>query len=338
MFRPGRSFNSAALGLLLWGTALSGYTLTLGEPQGGVWLGQPLAFAVPLQLQEQGEPGSLCPQADIYAGDNRYAPDQVHVSVAATGDDTAALLKISADVTVDEPVVTVYVRVGCDQKIARRYVLMAADRNAASTTSAPDPQAELPVAPASRAAVPPSDHASAPGVPKAAAVPATARAASAPWAGKPHLTLEPVSVPAASSSAQLAAPHASAPARAPATALPTATAPAAESAQSRAEQLQSLQVQALQVELQGLLEQASANQLALEALRQQLERQQAQQAPLAIVYILLGLVLLGLLALLAVWLRDSYRISRQFRPAGADAAGSASPPDERVHTTRPAAQ
>ncbi|HVZ46734.1 MAG TPA: hypothetical protein VHA82_23205 [Ramlibacter sp.] len=97
--------------------------LGLGHARGAVFIGRPLNVAIPATM-ESDDPASPCVDADVFQGDSRMNARRVTTQwePAASGGGTVRVLSESV---VEEPVVTIYLRVGCLNKITRRYVLLA---------------------------------------------------------------------------------------------------------------------------------------------------------------------------------------------------------------------
>lgn len=110
------------LALLL---SLDVQALTLGRVQGAALIGRPLEVVVQVQLDPNQSMTSACFEADVFHADTRQNPDGVRVRLEPTAAANAALLRITSNSRVDEPVVTIYVRAGCAQMSSRRYVLLA---------------------------------------------------------------------------------------------------------------------------------------------------------------------------------------------------------------------
>ncbi len=119
----------AILGVALWCTALSSSALTLGRAKGAVLVGQSLKLAVPIRLEAGEGALPLCFDADVFYGDSRQDADRVTVTHDVSPQSVTANLYVSAQASVDEPVVTVYLRTGCENKTTRRYVLLAEPAN-----------------------------------------------------------------------------------------------------------------------------------------------------------------------------------------------------------------
>ena len=350
MARSGPSLKFALIGGLIVSLALTASALTLGRVQGAAWIGQPLELVIPLQLDQESTEGGLCPQADIFDGDSRQDPSQVRTTAEISSQNDVAKIKIVSTVPVDEPVVTVYLRVGCTQKIAKRFVLLAEYRGAPSgPTAAPTPPATQLVAPISIAtgsdSAPVSAPSASPQAVASAAAPAaaseatnnkpsksvtarpapttkpqptsaspTARPASKPAAqGRPHLELDPAekTVSKVQAVANAAAPTASA--VQPAQPTVPATLPASTASVPAVAPTAQDQVKTLQQDMQRLMEQANTNQAALLAMRQRLEEERAAQLPVTILYVLLALVVLCLAVLAFAWLRHNALMARQLR-------------------------
>ena len=132
--------RSIGLGLLLLACAASCAALTLGRVQGAAWIGQPLDVVIPIALDNESSDAPMCPQADIFDGDSRHDPAGVRTSIESSGQADHVNLHISSAASVEEPIVTAYVRIGCNVKISRRYVMLGEYRNTA-TPAAPLPSA-----------------------------------------------------------------------------------------------------------------------------------------------------------------------------------------------------
>ena len=345
MLRAGHSLKFALVGGFIVSIAITASALTVGRIQGAAWIGQPLELVVPLQLDQESAEGGLCPQADIFDGDSRQDPSQIRISTETGSQSDAAKIRIVSNAPVDEPVVTVYLRVGCAQKVAKRFVLLAEFRGTppAPTTSPITPAAPLvppiAVAMATDASPQPTEAASSPGTtvskatqdkststhptpqtkphstPKASEKAPTAspnrNAVRAPPAGRPHLQLDPAE--RAPSPTTLPTPTAVSPATTsasaahPAAAASTAAAVASEPSRPTAED----QVKTLQLDMQRLMEQANTNQMALLAMRQRLEEEHSAKLPLTMLYILLGLIVACLGVLAFAWMRHNALVARQ---------------------------
>lgn len=96
---------------------------TLGRLRGAAVLGHPLALTVPLQTADENDANGLCVAADVYFGDSPIESSNVTARVEGGG--AATYIRISVRKPVDEPVVTVYAKVGCQQQSTRKYVLLS---------------------------------------------------------------------------------------------------------------------------------------------------------------------------------------------------------------------
>lgn len=111
--------------LFLLGFAVPSLALTLGQPQGAVWIGRPLDLVVPLTLAE-GEGGeSLCAEAEMVQGGVRVDDRRVTVSLEPGGRPGQTRIHIRSTTPVEEPVVQVTVRAGCQASSSRQFVLLA---------------------------------------------------------------------------------------------------------------------------------------------------------------------------------------------------------------------
>lgn len=197
------------VGIALLCLALGSQALTLGRIRGAVLVGRPLDVAVQVQLDASESAASLCFEADVFHADTRQEASRVRVRVEPTAQTQSVQVRVLSSAIIDEPVVTVYLRSGCQQKITRTYVLLAeltselapplpALLGAPSATAralAPAPWAR-PVAtaeaakPALRAERPTQRRAENPAQAKPRSVIGGATRQAAPAAGQPRLKLD----------------------------------------------------------------------------------------------------------------------------------------------------
>jgi hypothetical protein len=111
--------NLAAPLLLAW--AWPAFGQSLGQASGEVWIGQPLDVTVRARFQST-DARDACVQSEVAYGDTRLAPSRVHATVLGEGEHRR--VRITSDQPVDEPLVTVTLRVGCGSTLARSYTLL----------------------------------------------------------------------------------------------------------------------------------------------------------------------------------------------------------------------
>ncbi|MGI9133234.1 MAG: hypothetical protein ACR2I0_04715 [Rhodoferax sp.] len=105
--------------------AIEGSALTLGRARGAAWIGQTLDLSVAVQIDSGSSESALCADADVFYSESRQDPARVRVTQEPGAEPDSVLLRVVASAIVDEPVVTVYLRAGCLQKVTRKYVLLA---------------------------------------------------------------------------------------------------------------------------------------------------------------------------------------------------------------------
>ena len=117
---------SVRIGLALVALALSQSVaaFSLGRLRGATVLGQPMELAVAVQTSADEDLTGICVAADVYFGESLVEPSQVRARVESSGAGTASV-RLSVRKPVDEPVVTVYLRTGCQTQSTRKYVLLA---------------------------------------------------------------------------------------------------------------------------------------------------------------------------------------------------------------------
>lgn len=117
--------RSKIVGVALLCFALGCQSLTLGRVRGVALVGRQLDVVVPVQIDAGEDAASLCFDADVFHGDTRQEASRVRVMIEPTTQAQSVNVRILSSAVVDEPVVTVYLRTGCEQKTTRRYVLLA---------------------------------------------------------------------------------------------------------------------------------------------------------------------------------------------------------------------
>ena len=111
--------------LALLGFALPSIALTIGRPQGATWIGKPLDVVIPLSLDANEAGGSLCLEADVLQGESRFDSGRLTVSLEPGANPANSRMRIRSSQVVEEPVVTITARAGCDMRSSRSYVLLA---------------------------------------------------------------------------------------------------------------------------------------------------------------------------------------------------------------------
>lgn len=96
--------------------------LTIGRPEGPVWIGKPLDLRVPVQLEGGG---GACPSVGVKLGDATLSDRDFGTTVEPGRSPDAPWLRIRTTRPIDEPVVTVNVRVGCGATMVREFALLA---------------------------------------------------------------------------------------------------------------------------------------------------------------------------------------------------------------------
>jgi hypothetical protein len=324
--------KAVTVGIVLLGTALSSAALILGRARGAAWIGQPLELMVQVQTDLGQTDGALCADADVFHGDSRQDSSRIQVVATPSDQPDTVNLKISSTALVDEPVVTVYLRAGCNQKSSRKYVLLADFPNDSAATlsrsAAPvAPQAPLviPVQTAPLQATPvaaPPDEGGAPPVaakPQSNNKPRIASNAPAPKeAAKESVKASPKEPPKEAAPKKEVAAKPAETEKPSSAGKPRLRLDPIETLNERVKTLESgttgttvkddlardgQKMQALQTDLKTLLDQAVKNEASLMAMRERLEKAESDRVPVALVYGLVALVVLCMGALAFLWTR-----------------------------------
>ena len=105
--------------------AANSIALSLGRHRGVTLIGRPLDISVQVVLDAQEDIASLCLDADVFYADSKVDKSRIRVTAEKAPGAQDAVIRIRSSNPVDEPVVTTYLRVGCQQKTERRYVTLA---------------------------------------------------------------------------------------------------------------------------------------------------------------------------------------------------------------------
>ena len=117
--------RSSILGGLLLLITSSSLAVSLGPVRGTALVGRTLDLSVLARLDAGDDAAALCADAELMYSDTRLDSGKVTVRTSATGEAGQALIRVTSSVIVDEPVVSLVLRVGCSAKNSRRYVLLA---------------------------------------------------------------------------------------------------------------------------------------------------------------------------------------------------------------------
>ena len=207
---PRRKF-APVLGALLALVAAQAMASSFGRMNNATVLGQRLDFSVPLQLDAGQSVSSECVTAEVLAGEFRVMPSAVNVAIVPGRDAGERLIRVATDSTIDEPVVTVTVQVGCTSPMTRRFVAFIDPPLIAPARAEAAHAPILAVAPPATPSAPqtiarteaPTDVSS---TAAASAAPATEARPSAPRRAKPTRTSAKTTAVAARPAARTAAP------------------------------------------------------------------------------------------------------------------------------------
>lgn len=148
------------------------FALGFGRAHVGSVMGQPFDATVFVRIEAGDESPPTCVSADVFYGENRL-PESAVTAGFEPGDGTERRVRVRGSVLIDEPVVSVYLTVGCNARVTRKWVSLA-DPPSARVEAA---LAAAPAPPAVAAAVDPavSAEAVAAARPQARQVPRSAR-------------------------------------------------------------------------------------------------------------------------------------------------------------------
>lgn len=98
--------------------------MTIGRPQGNVWIGKPLDLVIPLSVGES-EGGGMCVEAEVTQGETRIPDGRITVSLDPGNSPSTPRVHLRSTVAIDEPVVNVSLSAGCLTKSTRSFVLLS---------------------------------------------------------------------------------------------------------------------------------------------------------------------------------------------------------------------
>ena len=271
-------------------------------------------MSVQAVLEAQDDAGNLCLEADVFYADTRVDKSRVRVTLEkSVSAPQQALIRVRSSALIDEPVVTLYLRAGCQQKTERRYVSLAElvseavpDRNMPAPMPSAAPVRPAAVAPV-QAVVPTVEAAPVPQAKKGqgqtpstnplrARITTQVNKAAAPI--KSRLKLEPLDLviernPQLQASAELLSiPAANPQERAAASALWRALSAQPQDILRDTEKLQSLENS-----VRGLQAQSQKTLLSIDDLNVKLQQAQADRYANALVYLLVALLLAAIVGL-----------------------------------------
>jgi hypothetical protein len=116
------TYRALALAACGWLLASEAAALTLGRARGAVLVGRPLELSIPVTMDGPDSEGA-CATADVFYGEQKLT--RAPTVRWEPGGGTQGSLRITSALPVDEPMVTVYLKVGCAQTATRRYVLLS---------------------------------------------------------------------------------------------------------------------------------------------------------------------------------------------------------------------
>ena len=113
------------VGFLLTASSLS-EAVSLGRYRGAAVIGRPLDLSVQAVLEGAQETPLSCIDADVFYADNKIEKSRIRITAEKFSvGNPEALIRIQVATPIDEPVVTLVVRVGCLQKVEKRFVVLA---------------------------------------------------------------------------------------------------------------------------------------------------------------------------------------------------------------------
>ena len=170
------------------------WALGFGRAVSDAVLGQAFTFTVPISVDPGERFGLDCMSTQVYYGETQLQPNTVRTDLERGSADNSWIVRITASVPVQEPILEVAISAGCERRFTRRFSVFA-DPPMLGTTAAQLPQV-APLGPArtaaagKTAAAPGDSTASPPPAPVVADTRTNANARHAPGAtgsGRPRV-------------------------------------------------------------------------------------------------------------------------------------------------------
>lgn len=123
------------------------FALGFGRAHVGSVMGQPFEGTVLVRVEAGDELPPSCVSADVFYGENRL-PASAVTAHFEPGDGAERQVRVRGSVLIDEPVVSVYLTIGCNARMTRKWVSFAdppSDRAQAAVAAAPPLGVSAPV-------------------------------------------------------------------------------------------------------------------------------------------------------------------------------------------------
>ena len=263
------------------------HALTIGKTRGAAWINQTLDISVPLELDADQRTTDLCAQVELFYGDTRQDAGLVRVTQDAAAHPDSIALHIRSTSRVDEPVVTLNLRLGCDQPTVHRIVLLADYPNTITKTNTNTSATDSAAHPTPRPRLP------------------AVNSEGIELTLSPSMSFDSLKLSSQSRKKKLHSITSDKPRKARLKLDPIETLATTNASPPRSAEVQ--QLEALQIDLKSLIDQAAKNELAMAAMRARLERSESDRTPLVLFYSLLALLALTLLGAVLLWARRQRR-------------------------------
>ena len=175
-----RAPTQYAIGSLLWVAVSTANAIGFGRVSNSTSLGQPLNFEATVRLSADEVLTPECVFAEVFSGDNKLVQPLVRVQLDPS-EGSERRVRVRTTTVIDEPVVTVLLTLGCDNKTTRKFVAFI-DPPSMALAQAATPVEPAPAVPAGDAAPAPLAAAARPTPDSAGGAPAAAPAQSPPRA------------------------------------------------------------------------------------------------------------------------------------------------------------
>jgi hypothetical protein len=113
----------SAIGIAFCFATSSAHALGFGRVINATQLGQTLNFAAVVRIESDETLSRECVSAEVQSGENRLHPSQIRTTLESGADANERFIRVTTNVAMDEPVLTVSVTAGCGSKSTRRFVV-----------------------------------------------------------------------------------------------------------------------------------------------------------------------------------------------------------------------
>lgn len=123
---------------------VNGWALGVGNPSTLSSLGESLVLRFPVSLNPGESLGADCVRAEVWVGDHPVPPKLLQLQIVGGSDPASQALLIQAALPMQEPIVSITLKLGCPARLTRQYTAFIDPSKTANPSSASLAQRPLP--------------------------------------------------------------------------------------------------------------------------------------------------------------------------------------------------